>query len=124
MINLHSIAEKHGFRKAWDGAREGISRDPWMMTIPGRYGHVYVWSEDSIAFSTTRHRAMKLVDQIDGAVVLQDGDDGMNVSFQVEYLKLVGKRLQLRKKRKLNAQQRADAIKRLQAYHFALNSRT
>jgi len=63
---------------------DGRRRDPWLLTIPCRHGHIYPHGGQDLAASTT-HRgpiAGRLA-ALPCVRVVQDGDDGVNVVFNV-----------------------------------------
>jgi hypothetical protein len=118
MIDLHETGRPFRYRAGWDESRIGREKDPWLMILPGYYGHVYVHGPDQLAFATTPQRARKIVAGTPGCRVLQEGDDGWNVAFPIEALGVVGKAIGLRKRRVLTAEQKAKAAERLKATRF------
>lgn len=121
MIDLHQLGKRHGFKPSWDESREGLSRDLWAMTLAGKHGHIYVQSEDQLAFSTSVRRAASLMVEIPGCVLIQEGNDGWNVLFPTEYLERVGEALKVRRKRRLSPEQKAEMAARLAKYNKRSN---
>lgn len=113
MINLHEIGRRLGYRTGWDEARLGREKDPWLMTLPGRYGHVYVTGRSQLAISTTSRRAKKIMQVVPDCCHLQRGDDGWNISFPTEHLATIAPMIGLKKRRILSEKQRILCSERL-----------
>ena len=58
--------------------------DPWLLVIPGKYGHCFPWSDSRLAVSVDGHtRIAKRIAGLAYVLVEQDGDFGeMTASFQ------------------------------------------
>jgi hypothetical protein len=126
MQTIHELAKDNRLRTGWEESRVGLEKDPWLMIIPGRNGHVYQHAPGQPAFATnTRNRGRSMVREITGCVVLQNGDDGINATFPVEALPLVAKRLRLYKKPQLTPEHVAllkERMARINAKPKGMNS--
>lgn len=86
--------------------------------IPGRHGHVYVHSSTRLGAASKRrgHVARELLRCCE---ILQDGDDGVNVAFEVSDFFAIADLLQLKKKRIMTEEQKAANVDRLKAFQYA-----
>ncbi len=57
--------------------------------------------------------------ELDCVKVVQDGDDGINVKFHINYFEVVAEILRPRRRRRLSETQRKAAIQRLTKYQFS-----
>lgn len=94
-------------------------RDPWLMVIPCRAGHISPWGGSLLAActNTSGPTARKLA-ALPGAEVAQDGGDGVTVLFDVGQLKAVAKLMHPRRCRQLSHEQRARLADAGSKYRF------
>lgn len=95
------------FGRRWrielDEAANGRRRDPWLLTIPCRNGHLYAAGPDLIGAATSRAGAIvRKLRAIPGVMVEADGDDGANVVFTRAALRHVARVMKPRSCRKLS----------------------
>lgn len=102
MIDLHEIGRAKGHRCKWDESRVGREKDPWLMILPGSWGHIYVHGPDQLAFATSVGRAKNIQREIEGVEFLQTGDDGVNATSPLDEFDHVAKKLRLYRKATLN----------------------
>ena len=83
-----------------DGAR---AEDPWLMIVLCENGHLFVCGGDRLGASTDQRGpvATKLV-RLDCTTLAQDGDDGVNVVFDVKHFYEVAEIMKPRKRRRLS----------------------
>ena len=96
------------FGRRWrielDESAGGRRKDPWMLTIPCRNGHLYPAGPDLIGAATNRPGAIvRKLRAIPGVVVEADGTDGANVVFTRAALRHVARVMKPRSCRKLSA---------------------
>jgi hypothetical protein len=94
------------FGRRWrielDEAANGRRKDPWLLTIPCRNGHLYPAGPDLIGAATNRAGAIvRKLRTIPGVVVEADGTDGANVVFTRAALRYVARVMKPRSCRKL-----------------------
>jgi hypothetical protein len=91
-----------------------------MQRIPGRRGHVFPWSDDLLAVATNnRGPKAKAITRLPGVTVVNDADDGFNITFPSSLLPQVARLIGLRRKRQLTAKQRQAAAERLAEHRFS-----
>jgi hypothetical protein len=95
------------FGRRWrielDEAASGRRRDPWLLTIPCRNGHLYPAGPDLIGAATNRAGAIvRKLRAIPGVVVEADGTDGANCTFTRAALRHVARVMKPRSCRKLS----------------------
>jgi hypothetical protein len=95
------------FGRRWrielDEAASGRRRDPWLLTIPCRNGHLYPAGPDLIGAATNRPGAIvRKLRAIPGVTVEADGTDGANVIFTRAALRHVARVMKPRSCRKLS----------------------
>lgn len=84
--------------------RAGKRNDPWLQVIPCKYGEIYPHGELPAVATNGRKIGLKVA-KLPGAIVLQDGTDGMNIAFLVAAFPAVAKIVKPRRKRKVTAEQ-------------------
>jgi hypothetical protein len=94
------------FGRRWrielDEAANGRRKDPWLLMVPCRHGHLYPAGPDRIGAATNRAGAIvRKLRAIPGVVVEADGDDGANVVFTRAALRHVARVMKPRCCRKL-----------------------
>ena len=97
--------------------------DPWLQTIPGRFGHVFPWSEKLLAVSVDGHpKIASVVRKLDFCQVEQDGDFGeLSASFPIEKFAEIAKIIRAHRRpgrRELSPEEKEAAIERLRKYRF------
>jgi hypothetical protein len=97
--------------------RQAFARDdPWDLVLPGRSGFVAAWGDDRLVACThSTITTRRILAAVEGAVIVQDGDDGANIAFPAERLDVVAPILRLRRRRQAAA---ADHLRK-----FAFNPR-
>jgi hypothetical protein len=74
--------------------------DPWDVILPGRAGFVAPWGPQSLVASTNSTATTRsILVSVPGAKIVADGEDGQNVTFQVDHLPTIAGILRLRKKK-------------------------
>ena len=99
-----------------DGARV---ENPWLTIIPCQRGHIYPHSHNQLGASTDR--CGKITNQLKRLAfieVVQDGEDGVNVIFEVSDFEKVAEIMKPRRRRRQTPQQRQASIERLAKYRF------
>lgn len=91
--------------------------DPWLMTLESSLGHVYVYSEKYLGFSSDKNRPS--LRKIPELKLIQDGDDGQNYIFKKELFPKLATKLKLKRKRRpnLSAKEREKRSKRMKKWH-------
>lgn len=91
-----------------DGSR---IHDPWLLTIPARHGHFYPHGGNRLAFSTTgRGPKAKAISGLDCVEVVQDGGDGLTVTFDLKDFPTVAKLAKPKTRRKLSPEHKAKLL--------------
>lgn len=98
------------FRVRWeDGYKCALPAERWWYAIipahKGR-GHVYVHGPDVLGLATTRKLGLRVLSSIKSAQLLQDGDDGVNLSFAPDDLEAVHRIVKLKIRPRLTPEQR------------------
>lgn len=86
--------------------RAGKRNDPWLQVIPCKYGEIYPHGGDLLGFASNGRKIGLRLARLPGAIVLQDGDDGMNIAFPVAAFPAVAKIVRPRRKRKVTDKER------------------
>jgi hypothetical protein len=87
-----------------DGAR---AQDPWLLIMPCRYGRIYPHGGDLLGASTDRRGATaRALAALPGVRVVQDGSDGINVTFPKAEFEAVAAIMKPKRRRVLTAEQR------------------
>jgi hypothetical protein len=74
--------------------------DLWDLILPGRSGFVAPWGPGLLVACTNSTVTTKsILASVPGTAIVADGEDGQNVTFQVDHLPTVAGILRLRKKR-------------------------
>lgn len=91
--------------------------DPWHHIIPCRHGHIYPHGGQLLAFASRRCGGVaRRVAALPFAVVLQSGDDGMNIAFPAERFAEVAEIVRPRRRKVMSAEHRAAAIESLRRF--------
>jgi hypothetical protein len=112
---LRSWGDRYRVFHEIEGRHAHTKDDPWQLIIPGRCGFVGLWGYDGRLAACTRSTATtrRLLENVPGAEVKQDGSDGQNVIFAPEHLDVVAEVLKLRRKKHLTPAQRQAASAQL-----------
>ena len=91
--------------------------DPWLMIIPCQHGHICPWGDSLLAACTNfAGRIAKRVRELSFVTVAQDGDDGINATFDVKHFDEVAEIMKPRRRRRLSETQKQECVDRLQKY--------
>jgi len=104
-------AERPEFRK---------TEEPWLLVLLCQHGHICPWGGSTLAACTDK--AGPIANQLKAltfVTVAQDGDDGVNVVFDVEHFDQVAEIMKPRRRRRLSPEQRQNAAERLREYQPA-----
>jgi hypothetical protein len=118
-IDLQDLfGEKHRIRNEQGGKQYQYS-DPWEAIIPGLHGDIYPHGGNLLGVATKKRGgiATRLAD-LPFTTVTQDGDDGMNLTFELEDFDTVAEIVRLRRRRQLSDEQRAAAAEHLKQFQF------
>ena len=97
----------------------GRLHDPWLLTIPCRHGHIYPHGGNYLGASTTnRGPVANRLAALPFVRLVQDGDDGVNVVFDVDDFEAVAAIMKPKRRRQLTTEQRAERVERLRKYQF------
>jgi len=95
------------------------TEDPWLMILLCQHGHIYPYGGTKLAVSTDKAGAVaKRIKALPFAEVVQDGDDGANVVFDVSHFEEVARIMKPRRRRRLSPKQRHRNAERLAKYAF------
>ena len=95
------------------------AEDPWLLTIPARYGHFYPHDDVLIGFATDKCGGVaRQLLALPFTRTGQDGDDGVSVIFDVEHFAEVAKIVKPHRKRQWTLEQRQQVSDRLSKYQF------
>jgi hypothetical protein len=106
-----NLAERFGwqYRIGYDPASlaRAEKADPWMMTIPCRFGVIYPRGGNLLAAEMDYHPSIaRRLASLPGVVLTQDGDGEKTFTFQVELFDRVAEILRPRKRRQVPVRQR------------------
>ena len=114
------LRERFGeqYRIGFAEAAEGRN-DPWMMTIPCRWGTIYPHGGEMLALDLDGHpRVAKQVAAITGIVLHQDGDEEKTFLFPVSLFDQVAALVEPKKVRRLTEEHKAKLLKAGQRFRF------
>lgn len=93
--------------------------DPWLQIIPCRRGsHIFPWGGKMLAVSLARRSKLAGMLLTLGGELLQDGDDGQTVGFDVSLFEDVAKVMRPHKRRKWSQEQKEAAAERLRQFRL------
>ena len=124
-INLKKLAGRRyrlGYDESYYAERGRGARadDPWLLTMPCRLGHIFPWGSETLAASTnSRGRTAGNLTKLGSTTVVQDGDDGVTVTFPVERFAEVARLMKPRRRRRMSPESRRAAVERLARYRFS-----
>jgi hypothetical protein len=101
---------------AESGSTQKRNRDPYLWQVVGRHGDVFLWAPDRLAVSTHKRGgiARRLLD-LPFTEVVQDGSDGVTVTFAAEHLDDVAQIVRLRRRPVLSDERRAELSERMKS---------
>ena len=95
MHDCINLKEQFGrkYRIGWDECRQGLERDPWLMQIPCKYGHIFPHGDNELAASIDGHtKIANRLRKLSCCRIHQDGDFGeLTVIFDVNDFEKVAK---------------------------------
>jgi hypothetical protein len=91
------------YRTGRDPAFVAGDRDPWMVTLPGRYGEIYPFGKDRLAVEVYDPRIADRVAAIKGAIPYQRGWRHWSFTFHDSYWGAVAAIIQPAKVRRMSA---------------------
>jgi hypothetical protein len=115
-MNCLNLRELYGDRHridhdesyAAERGRYASAEEIFLQIIDGAAGHVFAWDFDRLAASTRgRGSVAKRLVALDGIEIVQDGSDGVTVTFRPDLFDQVADMLRLRKRRRLSPEARA-----------------
>src|SRR5712692_6269018 len=115
-----NLRERFGeqYRIGFAEAAEGRN-DPWMMTIPCRWGTIYPHGGEMLALDLDGHpRVAKQVAAIPGIVLHQDGNDEKTFLFPVGLFDQVAAFVEPKKLRRLSEEHKAKLLKASKPYRI------
>ena len=100
--------------------RRSQFEDPWLLILECHHGHVFPWGGSRLAVSTNHHGviASKLI-ALDCCKLVQDGTDGVTLTFDVADFRRVAAIIKPRGRRRLTAPQRRALVAAGRASRFA-----
>lgn len=128
MRNCIDLKEQFGHRyrviheESYRAERGDSARvhDPWLLTIPCKFGHIYPHGGELLGASTDHDgRIANRLALLPRVRIIQDGDDGVNVVFHINELPNVASIMKPRRRRVLTAEQRNQRTERLRKYQFS-----
>jgi len=128
MVSCINLNERFGDRYRLDldpafyeeYGRNARIRDPWYWRICCQHGHVYPHGGTRLgASSNCRGPIANSLAALSCVRVVQDGDDGINVVFDVSDFDQVAAILKPRRRRRLSPEQVAERTERLRKYQFS-----
>ena len=97
-----------------DGAR---TKAPWLMVLPCKNGYICPWGGSTLVACTNANGSVaSQLRKLPFTTVAQDGDDGVNVLFDVKYLDEIAAIMKPRRRRRLSESQKRKSIERLRHY--------
>ncbi len=89
----------------------GGRHDPWLYTIPCRYGHIYPHSDRLLAVYCDRRGVLSKLRWIEGLIPHQIGDDEAIYLFEPERFDAVAAVVHPRRRRRLSEKHRAALLR-------------
>ena len=113
MANCIDLKEKFGQRYRVVRSEPGDTRgrDPWLLAIPCRHGHIYPQGRELLAASTNnRGPIARRLAALPCCRVVQDGDDGINAVFDANDFASVAAVMRPNRRRQLSAEHKARLV--------------
>lgn len=113
VVDLRDFEDE--FKLDWDQSRRGLERDPWLLRVPCRGGHIAPNGERTLAVWLERRPKIisEVVDEIATAKVRQRGDNEAIISFDVVEFCHVAAIVGAARRRKLTKEQKEMRLARL-----------
>src|SRR5262245_45891867 len=106
-------------RIGWDPADASGHRDPWLMTVPCRFGTVYPHGGDRLAVEGDGHKnVVARLRRLAGVRLHQGGDREFTFVFHGSLFLAVAALVRPRKRRRMTEEQRLRAAERLGPWRF------
>ena len=100
--------------------RRGRAVDPWLLVIPCKHGHIYPHGGRFLGASTNhRGPVADRLEKLPCVRVVQNGEDGINVVFDIDDFDQVAAIMRPRRRRRLSPEQLAERSERLRKYQFS-----
>ena len=100
---------------AGSGSTQKRNTDPYLWQIVGRHGDVFLWAPDLLAVSTHKRGGIALrLSELPCTTVVQDGQDGITMTFATEHLDTVADLAKLRIRPVLSEERRTEMSARMQ----------
>ncbi len=119
MSDCINLRERFGdqYRIGWDECRQGLERDPWLMLIPCKFGHIFPHGNNELAASIDGHPIVSnRIRRLFCCRIHQDGDFGeVTAVFNAADLPTVAKVIRPRRRPRLSDRQRAAMAERMRA---------
>ena len=81
------------------GSTQKRNRDPYLWQVVGRHGDVFLWSPDRLAVSTHKRGGIaSRLRELPCTTVVQDGQDGLTLTFEAQHLDTVADLAKLRRR--------------------------
>ena len=98
------------------GSAQKRNRDPYLWLVVGRHGDVFLWSPELLAVSTHKRGGIagRLM-ELPCTTVVQDGQDGLTMTFPAQYLDTVADLVKLRRRPVLSEERRAELSERMRS---------
>jgi hypothetical protein len=123
MITCVNLNERFGqdYRVQHEDPREKrLGNDPWLCIIPCTHGNLYVHGNELLGAATNKRGPVaKRLAALPCVRVVQDGDDGVNVVFNVHDFPAVAAVMKPKRRRRLTPVQVAERTERLRQYRFS-----
>jgi hypothetical protein len=115
-VNLKKVFGSR-FKVTWEESyfaehgRSARADDPWLQIIPCQHGHIYPYGGDMLVASTAKPgRVARALIQLDCTKLWRDGDDGVDVLFDVDDFEPVAEQMKPRRRRRLSPERRAKLV--------------
>ena len=101
---------------AESGSTQKRNRDPYLWLVEGRHGDVFIWSPELLAVSTHKRGGIAgRLRELPCTTVVQDGQDGLTMTFEAQYLDTVADLVKLRRRPVLSEERRAELSVRMKS---------
>jgi hypothetical protein len=90
----------------------------WNLRIPGKYGHIGVWGENTLSAHSGSSRVVKKLIEIPGVTIKQRGDNEVTIVFPPDLIEPVADVLKAKRRRQLSDEHRAKLIEASASHRF------
>ena len=98
------------------GSAQKRNRDPYLWLVVGRHGDVFMWSPELLAVSTHKRGGIaSRLRELPCTTVVQDGQDGLTMTFPAQYLDTVADLVKSRRRPVLSEERRAELSARMKS---------